>query len=201
MRKLTENVLRPGGGGKRYGLKVDLACPEAVEGPKPKKPGRWWCRSRSWTTAARFAYFDAAMDVSANASTFCLLVHEKPDFSIGKATRNFDKVVKAGKLRLFTFQEHPAAFQRIECLLRLLDKATAGDLSLGGKPILPDECRRLMISDRCWRVSSCSMHWAGRAPAGAEGVVTGSNLRAVLTGHRCFFSPSIGMGLMYRKDN
>jgi len=147
VRKLTENVLRPGGGGKRYGLKVDLACPEAVEGAQAEKTWSVVVPVTKLDHGSSFrAYFDAAMDVSANASTFCLLVHEKPDFSIGKATRqDFDKVVKAGKLRLFTFQEHPAAFQRIECLLRLLDKAAAGDLSLGGKPIPPDECRRLMI--------------------------------------------------------
>ncbi len=140
-------MVRPGGSGKRYSLKADLACPE----PADASGGE-----RSWSvvlpvtkldhgTSFR-AYFDAAMEVSGERQTFRLLVHEKADFAIGKATRqDFEKAKNAGKVRLFAFQEHRLAFEEIECLLRLLDKAAAGDLSLGGKTIPLDECRRLMM--------------------------------------------------------
>lgn len=146
IRKITENVIRPGGSGKRYGLKIDLTGPAHPEGAGEMAWSVVLAVTKLDHGTSFRAYFDALVDASADASTFCLLVHEKTSFSMGPATRHdFDQARQAGKLRLFTFEEHRSAFERIECLLRMLDKAAAGDLSLGGRTIRPEECRRLMI--------------------------------------------------------
>jgi hypothetical protein len=139
VRKLTENVVRQGGNTRRYSLRVDLAQGE-----------RTWSVVLPVTklnhgTSFR-AFFEAVMDASADASTCCLLVHEKATFAMGPSTlREFERARQSGKLRVFAFQDHRQSFERIECLLRFLDKAASGDLSLGGGAIAPDQCRQLMV--------------------------------------------------------
>src|SRR6185437_8227960 len=61
------------------------------------------------------------------------------------ARRTDDRLRESGKLIVYSLEDHPAAFQRLECALSLLDKAHSGDLQLSDTTVSFDHCRRLIL--------------------------------------------------------
>jgi len=91
-------------------------------------------------------YFVNALEVALKQATGLLLVHVRSDFTMGPgARRTYDRLRESGKLIVYSLEDHPAAFQRLECALSLLDKAHSGDLQLSDTTVSFDHCRRLIL--------------------------------------------------------
>jgi hypothetical protein len=62
-----------------------------------------------------------------------------------EARKTYEGLKNRGKLRPFELSEHRNAFEQLECLLRVLDRAEANDLQLGEQRVGLDECQQLAI--------------------------------------------------------
>ena len=56
----------------------------------------------------------------------------------------FEEVLRRGSLRLFAVEEHPQTYERLECLLSLLDKSAGGELQINGRTVSVNECKDLV---------------------------------------------------------
>ncbi len=140
VKNLQEIVLQATDQGNRYGLKVDLIAGKesfAVLVPVTKLDNgnqfRWY-------------YLALKKAVASHAVAGTLLVHAKSDFHMGKNARaEFDEAQRQGKLRVFSLEENGPTYERLECLLRFLDKAEAQELQLGEQSLSVHDCRDLIL--------------------------------------------------------
>lgn len=77
-----------------------------------------------------------------------VLVRPVAELTLGPKTQArlyYDALKGQGKLRPFALAEHQGAFEKLECLARVLDKASQKDLQLDQQTVSPDQCRRLAV--------------------------------------------------------
>jgi hypothetical protein len=77
-----------------------------------------------------------------------VLVRPTAQLTLGakaEARKKLDELKTRGKIRPFELSEHRTAFEQMECLVRLLDRAGRKDLQLGRETITPEGCQQLAI--------------------------------------------------------
>jgi hypothetical protein len=93
-------------------------------------------------------FLNALEDAVADPVAGAVLIRPTSQLTLGPKTdarKRYDALKNGGKLRPFELTEHRSAFEQMECLLRLLDRAGQKDLQLGQETIGPDQCRDLAI--------------------------------------------------------
>jgi S-DNA-T family DNA segregation ATPase FtsK/SpoIIIE len=95
----------------------------------------------------QFRYFFGAMNKAADDSIAgTLLVHPVAEPHMGPTTKTeFNAAIAAGRLRVFSLEDQPETAQRLECLLRFLDRADGKELQLGGLTLARSDCRDLIL--------------------------------------------------------
>ena len=114
-------------GGVNYGALVAVTKIEA------SLKFRWFYRA-----------FEAALQHPGVAGG--VLIHPRRDFPMGDVTRDrFQRQQKAEKIRLFPLLDNAAAYEHLECLVTLLDRADAQGLQFGKQSLTADDVRRLAV--------------------------------------------------------
>jgi DNA segregation ATPase FtsK/SpoIIIE-like protein len=93
-------------------------------------------------------FVNALEEAVADPVAGAVLIRPSAHLTLGaktEARKTYDDLKKRGKLRPFELAEHRNAFEQMECLLRLLDRAGQKDLQLDQQTIAPDQCRQLAI--------------------------------------------------------
>jgi DNA segregation ATPase FtsK/SpoIIIE-like protein len=77
-----------------------------------------------------------------------VLVRPTPDLTLGAKTGariSYEKLKAEGKMRPFALTDHRGTFEKLETLVRLLDKAAQRDLQLDQQTIDSEQCRKLAV--------------------------------------------------------
>jgi len=110
-------------------------------------------------------HFVSSLELALKYAAGLLLIHVRSDFTMGPGARkNYGQIEgrqEAGRLFL---EDHPAAFQRLECALSLLDKAPAAICNSA----TPLSLRSLPPVDSSRRSSSAISICSKRLPVGME---------------------------------
>jgi DNA segregation ATPase FtsK/SpoIIIE, S-DNA-T family len=94
------------------------------------------------------AFLNAVEQAVADPVVGAVLVRPSAHLSLGprtEARKKYDGLKNRGKLRSFELAEHRNAFEQMECLLRLLDRAAQKKLQLGQQTVTQDQCRELAV--------------------------------------------------------
>jgi hypothetical protein len=94
------------------------------------------------------AYLDALQGAIGKQVAGAVLVRPAAAIKLGKtskAYKAYEKSVSDGKVRPFPLDAEPQTFAALECLVRLLQRAEAGDLELVGQRLTADQCRGLLV--------------------------------------------------------
>ena len=97
------------------------------------------------------AYLNALEKALGGNVLGAVLVRPHEELSVGpkaKARLQYDQAVAKGKLRPFPLDSETATFESLMCLLRLLQKAAAGEMQLGGKSLTPAEVQEFVVQSR-----------------------------------------------------
>ena len=91
-------------------------------------------------------YWRALADASADPVVGAVLFYPKRDLKLGQGTQAaMDAAKRSGKLRFIALEDHPQAYQAIECLNALIDKANQRVLSLGELSLSAEDCRQMVL--------------------------------------------------------
>ncbi|HYT92178.1 MAG TPA: FtsK/SpoIIIE domain-containing protein [Gemmataceae bacterium] len=138
VRNVSEAALRQRGEMKRHALTVDLT----VRGQDYRVlvPVTTVNNGRNF----RF-YFEDIEEALKGPVAGCLLVHRQTEFQRGgKSGDRFDEML-GKQLRLFTLEESPASHQRLECLLRFLDRAAGQELQIDSTTLEYKDCQDYIL--------------------------------------------------------
>jgi len=90
-------------------------------------------------------YFHAVENLIQEQQVVVCFVTTKEELPTGKGTQEkLDDAIQNRRMRVVSLQEHPDDYRRLDCFVRLLEKAEQKDLVLGGQTIDPDRYRRLV---------------------------------------------------------
>lgn len=106
------------------------------------------CASKLSGGTAMTGFLKALAEAVADPVAGALLVRPSAQLTLGaraEARKKYENLKSSGKLRPFELTEHRAAFEQMECYVRLLDRAQNKDLQLGAEIITADQCRQLAI--------------------------------------------------------
>jgi hypothetical protein len=139
VRNLQEDVLPSPAKSKKYSFMVDITADgqqSTVLVPLTKL-----------ANGGQFRFFFDAMNKAMGDSVVgALLVHPVAEPHMGPATKTaFDAAIAAGRLRVFSLEEQSETAQRLECLLRFLDRADGKELQLGGLTLARGDCQDLIL--------------------------------------------------------
>jgi DNA segregation ATPase FtsK/SpoIIIE-like protein len=93
-------------------------------------------------------FVNALEEAVADPVAGAVLVRPSAQLTLGATTearKKYDELKNREKLRPFELTEHRNAFEQLECLLQLLNRAEQKDLQLGQETITPEQCRQLAI--------------------------------------------------------
>lgn len=75
-----------------------------------------------------------------------LLIHRVAVFEMGpKTQQGYDREIADGRLKLFAMEENLPTLERLECLLRFLDRAGGRELVLGNQTLTPHACQAMIL--------------------------------------------------------
>ncbi len=167
VRNLQEDVIPSTAKAKRYSFKLDVAA--------SGQPGTILVPLTKIANGTQFLHFFQAVTKAMNdKSTGTLLVYPTAQPHMGPVTKDaFEAAVAAGRLRVFSLEDQEEAAQRLECLLRFLDRADAKELQLNGLTLARGDCQDLILKTGVF--DNLSLYqalggWNGPAPASAPSV-------------------------------
>jgi hypothetical protein len=98
---------------------------------------------------ARFGSYMTALEKALGGEVVgAVLVRPRDELTVGKRAQarvSYDQWVSVGKLRPFALDSEKMDFEQMQCLLRIQQRAGAGELLLGGQPFGLDQARNLII--------------------------------------------------------
>jgi len=138
IRNVAEGALRQRGKSLRRALAVDLtvlgqAC-QIVVPVTAMNNGREF----------RYYFEDIELALS-DAVTGCLLVHRQTDFAYGPDTGKRLDPLLGSRIRIFSMEDNAATLQRLECLLRFLDRAVSQELQIDSVTLSPKDCQDYVL--------------------------------------------------------
>ncbi len=96
-------------------------------------------------SATKFVhYHKAVMDLVGKSAAGAVFLTPKARVSAGPRTWTaMEGEMKRRQIRTISLTDHRGDFERLECFLMLLDRASMQDLQLAGRTITPEECRKM----------------------------------------------------------
>jgi S-DNA-T family DNA segregation ATPase FtsK/SpoIIIE len=94
------------------------------------------------------AYLKALEEAIAKPVVGAVLVRPVAKLGVGRqaqAAQKYNEAIRKQRLRPFALDTEAASFALLECLMRVVQKAEAGDIQLANQSLDPAACRRLLV--------------------------------------------------------